>query len=126
MKSLSLVGVLLLLVVVFTSCEVDMGCSGTVRSAQTLMPIRGARVQLLRNGWPGHSTITDSAGYFKVNEFVGIPTFGDGPRPGLLIHHPGYQPLYLPNANRDERRALRVDSLNLYLERYPDSVNIIN
>ncbi len=119
MKPILLACILLLLSVTLTSCEGELGCSGTVRSAETLRPIEGARVVLLRNRWPGQFAITDSTGHFRVTEFVGVPIFGDIPQPGLLIDHPGYQPLYIPDANTEERKSLQVDSLDLYLDHYP-------
>ncbi len=119
MKPILLACILTPLSFILTSCEGELGCSGTIRSAQTLMPIAGAKVLLLRNRWPSHSTITDSAGRFSVSEFVGISVFGDVPQPGLLIDYPGYQPLYIPNANTSQRTSLQVDSLELYLAHYP-------
>jgi hypothetical protein len=91
---LSLIGLGLL-----SSCEALLYCDGYVYSAHSKKPLRGARVELLSDGYQFQTvTVSDSTGSFHIGRMVGA-VFGV-PSRGVLIYHPGYNPLLIPNLDK--------------------------
>ncbi|HHT23461.1 MAG TPA: carboxypeptidase-like regulatory domain-containing protein [Bacteroidales bacterium] len=75
----------ILIALIFTSCDYYLHMEGKVVDAVTLQPIKNAQVYFVKKT---DSTLTDDNGYFEVSEIGGIRKSN----PKVLIKADGYKP----------------------------------
>lgn len=97
---------ILILSLVFVSCEGVRTSPGTVQSAETGLPIENAEIVVLND--VGESTTTDSVGNFMLSTGFTSMMFG-GPKFKFEVRKPGYQ------SQRFETRVME-EPIKLILE----------